>query len=125
MCVFQAHINQSSALCLLCTHKKNRPRCVCACVLSPFSCLSKIPWTITRQAPRCVGFSRQEYWSGLPCSPPDPGMEPASPALQADSLPIKPPQKPCRFTDNFNIQCKEKECAEQLKLWKIHSSFLR
>ena len=46
------------------------------------------PWTVARQAPLSMGFSRQEYWSGLPCpSPgdlPDPGMEPrslASPAL--------------------------------------------
>ena len=42
-------------------------------------------------------FSRQEYWSGLPSpSPkdiPDPGIEPGSPALQADSLPSEPPEK--------------------------------
>ena len=50
-------------------------------------------WTVARQAPLSIGFSRQEYWSGLPCpSPgdlPDPGIEPVSPeapALQADSL---------------------------------------
>ena len=59
------------------------------------------PWTIAHQAPLCVGFSRQEYWSGLPCpSPgdlPDPGIEPGSPALQADSLLSEPPGKPmCR-----------------------------
>ena len=40
------------------------------------------------------GFSRQEYWSGLPCPPPgdlpNPGIEPRSPALQADSLPSEP-----------------------------------
>ena len=44
------------------------------------------------------GFSRQEYWSGLPCPPPgdlpDPGIEPGSPALQADSLMSEPPGKP-------------------------------
>ena len=43
-------------------------------------------------------FSRQEYWSGLPFSSPgdipDPGIEPWSPALQADSLPTEPPGKP-------------------------------
>ena len=48
------------------------------------------PWTIARQAPLSMGFPRQEYWSGLPfASPgnlPDPGIEPTSPALQADSL---------------------------------------
>ena len=48
------------------------------------------PWTVARQAPLSMRFSRQEYWSGLPCPPPgdipNPGIEPASPALQADSL---------------------------------------
>ena len=48
------------------------------------------PWTIARQAPLSMEFSRQEYWSGLPFpSPgdlPSPGIEPESPALQADSL---------------------------------------
>ena len=48
------------------------------------------PWTIARQAPLSMGVSRQEYWSGLPFpSPgdlPDLGIEPRSPALQADSL---------------------------------------
>ena len=58
------------------------------------SCLTlAIPWTIACQAPLSVGFSRQEYWSGLPFpSPgdlPDPGFEPGSPALQADSLPTE------------------------------------
>ena len=44
------------------------------------------PWTVARQAPLSVGFSRQEYWSGLPCPPPgdrpDPGMEATSLTLQ-------------------------------------------
>ena len=48
------------------------------------------PWTVAHQAPLSMGFSRQEYWSGLPfTSPgdlPDPGIEPRSPALQADAL---------------------------------------
>ena len=53
------------------------------------------------QAPLSMGFSRQEYWNGLPCSSPgnlpDSGVEPvslASPALQADSLLSEPPGKP-------------------------------
>ena len=50
------------------------------------------PWAVARQAPLSMGFSRQEYWSGLPCPPPwklsDPEIEPESPALQADSLPV-------------------------------------
>ena len=49
------------------------------------------PWTVACQAPLSMGFSRQEYWSGWPFpSPgdlPNPGIEPGSPALQADSLP--------------------------------------
>ena len=55
-------------------------------------------WTVARQAPPSMKFSRQEYWIGLPFpSPgdlPDPGIEPTSPALQADSLPPEPPGKP-------------------------------
>ena len=51
------------------------------------------PWTATRQAPLSMGFSGQEYWSGLPFpSPgdlPDPGIKCGSPALQADSLPTE------------------------------------
>ena len=51
------------------------------------------PWTVAHQAPLSMGFCQQEYWSGLPFpSPrnlPDSGIEPASPALQADSLPTK------------------------------------
>ena len=49
------------------------------------------PWTVAFQAPSSVGFSRQEYWSGLPFpSPgdlPNPGIEPWPPTLQADALP--------------------------------------
>ena len=52
------------------------------------------PWTVAGQAPLSMEFSRQEYWNGLPFpSPgdlPDPGIETASPALQADSLPSEP-----------------------------------
>ena len=51
---------------------------------------SGIPWTVACQAPLSMGFPRQEYWSGFPFpSPgvlPDPGIPPASPALQEDSL---------------------------------------
>ena len=52
---------------------------------------SVTPWTVARQAPPSMGFSRQEYWSGLPLpSPRDlhhPGIEASSPTLQTDSLP--------------------------------------
>ena len=55
------------------------------------------PWTVAYQDPLSMGFSRQEYWSGLPFpSPgdlPDPGIELGSPALQADTLPSGPSGK--------------------------------
>ena len=55
------------------------------------------PWTVAYQAPPSLGFSRQEYWSGLPFpSPgdlPNPGIEPGSPVLQADALPSEPQGK--------------------------------
>ena len=54
-------------------------------------------WTVAYQAPPSMGFSRQEYWSGLPFpSPgdlPDSGIEPGFPALQADALTSEPPGK--------------------------------
>ena len=56
------------------------------------------PWTVAYQAPPPMGFSRQEYWSGLPFpSPgdlPDPGIKPRFPALEADALTSEPPGKP-------------------------------
>ena len=57
------------------------------CVLSCFSCVRIFAalWTVAHQAPLSMGFSRQEYWRGLPCPPPgdlpNPGIEPTSPAL--------------------------------------------
>ena len=59
-------------------------RIVCACVLSCFSHVQffQTPWTVASQAPPSMGFSRQEYWSGLqfpsPGNLPDPGIEPVS-----------------------------------------------
>ena len=59
---------------------------------------SATEWTVAYQAPPSMGFCRQKYWSGLPFpSPgdlPDPGIEPRSPALQADVLTSEPPGKP-------------------------------
>ena len=56
------------------------------------------PWTVTYQAPWSTGFSRQEYWSGLPFRAPgdlpNPGMDPESPALQTGALPSEPLGKP-------------------------------
>ena len=55
------------------------------------------PWTLAYQAPPSLGFSRQDYWTGVPFpSPgdlPNPGIEPGSPVLQADALLSEPPGK--------------------------------
>ena len=71
------------------------PACVYVCV----SCfehsvqLFATPWTVAHKAPLFARFSRQEYWSGLlfpsPEDLPDPGINPGSPALKADSLPYE------------------------------------
>ena len=59
---------------------------------------SSPPLTVAQQAPLSMGFSRQEYWSGLPFPSPgdlsDPGIEPQSPTLQTDALTSEPPGKP-------------------------------
>ena len=65
--------------------------CVLSCVR-----LVATPWTVARQAPLPVGFSRQEYRNGSPCPPPGdlpgPGIQAGSPVLRADSLPAEPPR---------------------------------
>ena len=67
-------------------------------VLAP-SCLAlETPWTVALQAPLSMGFFKQEYWSGLPFPPPggcpDPGIEPASPALAGGFFTPEPAGKP-------------------------------
>ena len=56
------------------------------------------PWTVAHQSPLSIGFSRQEYWSGLPCPPPRdlpiPGTEVLSPALAGGFFTTAPPGKP-------------------------------
>ena len=63
------------------------------------------PWTVAYQAPPSMGFSRQEYWSGVPFpSPgdlPDPGIEPGSPAFQAGALTSEPPGKPEKYVKSI------------------------
>ena len=72
------------------------------CVPSHFSCVRLFVtlWTVARQAPLSMGFSREEYWSGFPCPAsgdhPDPGIKPASlmsPALAGRLSPGKPGAK--------------------------------
>ena len=115
--------------------------CSLLCVLV-CSIMSHSLWTIAYPAPLYMGFSQQEYWSGLPFPPPgdlpDPGIEPMSPALQADSLPSEPSGKypitpyqkhfssiPCKFKavpgmwfhPSGDVQCWG---ATQLKLYRLN-----
>ena len=77
------------------------------------SCFSRVQlfgtrWTVARQALLSLGFSRHEYWSGLPCPPPGdlphPGIKPALCILhwQAGTLPLAPPGKPNPCTRDAN-----------------------
>ena len=73
--------------------------------------LFETPWTVAHQAPLSMGFSRQEYWSGVPFpSPgdlPNPGIKPGSPALRADVLSSEPPGKGCDWGS-----------GEEIKTWR-------
>ena len=77
------------------------PRSVCVCQSLSRVQLFVTSWTIALQAHLSMGFSRQEHWSGLPFpSPrdlPNQGIEPRSPALQADSFLSEPPVKPIQI----------------------------
>ena len=76
---------------------------------------SVTPRSVVRQALRFMGFSRQEYWNGLPFpSPgdvPDPGIKPGSPALQVDSLSSEPPGKPKESPGSFKKQAIEHDIS--------------
>ena len=78
------------------------------------------PWIVPFQALPSMGFSRQEYWSGLPFpSPgdlPNPRIEPGSPALQTDALPSEPPANEMRWNQ------KRREQASQLSLPYVRST---
>ena len=82
------------------------------------------PWTAAYHAPLSMGFSRQEYWSGLPFpfsgDLPDPGIKPGFPTLQADALPSELPGKPYSETVCFlAIQLLEAAYIP----WAVASSF--
>ena len=68
-------------------------------------------WTIVHQAPLSIGISKLGYWSGLPFPSPgdllNPGIEPGSPALQADVLPSEPPGEPYICIYNFIFYIKQ------------------
>ena len=70
---------------------------VCVGVSRPVTFDSETPWSVAHQCPLSLGFSVQEYWNELTFPSPgvlsDPGVEPGSPALQADSLTFEPQEK--------------------------------
>ena len=86
------------------------------------------PWTnVAHQATPSMGFSRQEYWSGLPFpSPgdlPDPGIKPRSPTLQADALTSEPPGKPHDCTVEVTNRFKGLDLIDRVleELWmEVH-----
>ena len=101
-----SNLAQAPRSCKKLLHKapRHHPRPKVMCVLSHLSCFQKLmcvfsatPWTVACQAPLPTECPRQEYWNGLPFhSPgdlPDSGIEPGSPALQADALTFEPPGK--------------------------------
>ena len=104
------------------------------CVPSCFShvWLLVVPWTVACQAPQFMGFSRQEYWSGLPFPPAgdlsNPGTGPGSPAFQVDSLPSEPPEKLQTFLQeggqNWTPYLLPEYSTNSLPFtsWKLHPS---
>ena len=76
--------------------------------------------TVAHQAPPSMGLSRQEYWRGLPFPSPgdlsDPGIEPRSPALQADALTSEPPGKPIRLNKSLNNEVFQRELHQKFQL---------
>ena len=78
------------------------------------------PWTVAHQPPPSMEFSRQEYWSGLPFpSPgdlPDPGIEPGSPELRADTLSSEPPGNPYGY-EGWIIKKTECQRIDAFELW--------
>ena len=74
------------------------------------------------QAPLSMEFSRQEYWWGMPFpSPgdlPDPGIEPGSPVLQADSLPSVPPVNPLELP-LISVKLKKEPLDVSYRVWKM------
>ena len=98
-----------------------RNLCICF-IVRYFSCvqLFATPQMVAYQALPSMGFSRQEYWSGLPFpSPadlPKPGIKPRSPALQTDALSSEPPGKPFLY---FSYVKSSKVCMQHITCYKV------
>ena len=111
----------SAALHVLIGKIKNRALFKKLFSLSVVSNSLATPWTVVCQAPLSMGFPRQEYWSGLPFSSsgylPNSGVEPVSPALQVNSLPMShqgSPFKNCTDPENMKPGC---SCSVTLIVW--------
>ena len=87
---------------------------------------------VAGQAPLSMGFPRQEYWSGSPLPPPghlpDPGIKPASPALQVDSLPLSHQGSPSVtlsiINSTINVWLYECVWLDTLYIWAPENTFL-
>ena len=93
--------------------------------LSPFW-FFVTPWTLARQAPLSMGFSRQEYWSGLPFPPsgdlPNPGIEtvsPVTPASQVDSLPLSHQRSPGSGTVILKFDTRSVTHKKKCRHWTL------
>ena len=104
-----------------------------ACVLNHFSRVQLYAtlWSVAHQSPLPMGFSRQEYWSGLPCplpgAPSDPGTELASLCVQywqAGSLPLVPPGKPL-YTEYIMWNARLEDSQARIKIARRNTNNLR
>ena len=111
-------MHENSNIKLMCSQVEelNIVRCMC-CLSSSIKAVSPsvlsdsaTPQTVACQAPLSMEFSRQEFWSGLPYPPPEdlpnPGIEPWSSALQADSSPFELQGSPMRVKSGYSIKRK-------------------
>ena len=82
-------------------------------------------WTGAHQAPLSMEFSRQEWYSGLLSPPPgdlsNPGIEPRTPALQADSLPSEPPGKPMLVLGEIMVML----LCRRMSFLEMHANVLK
>ena len=124
-CLPNKHVNLFKSLCSSTVQHRNQGLQIIRqwqCSLLSRVWLFAIPWTVAHQAPLSMGFSRQEYWSGLPFPSPEylsnPGIEPGSSALKADSLPFELQGRPTNY-----LLCDTLECVlgKQHKLVNQHS----